>query len=95
MKRVREHRRYLHKVVMDDRLSPNRRLLAAVLCQWIDADPDERDTVTKILLGVWANPKQVKWVDEEDDGLPKDPNTLIEAEARKKIASIFENVIGG
>jgi hypothetical protein len=39
---VREHRTALARILNDDRLSPNRRLLAEVLALYIDADQEKR-----------------------------------------------------
>lgn len=47
MQRVREHRTDLSKLIKDDRLSPNRRLLAELFALYIDADQEKRQYAGK------------------------------------------------
>jgi hypothetical protein len=94
MQRKREHRIVLNRLLRDERISPNRSLLAEVLSMWLDAESDEEKAfVQDLIKNVWANPKRVRWIDE-DDPQEEANRTNLEQEARDKIKDVFDQLLG-
>lgn len=91
--RLREHRTALNKILRDDRLSPNRRVLAFCLSLWLDTTAtDDQLFLRNLMEGVWINPKRWKWLDDEDPQ-QVEPQSLLEQQAVSKIKGAFDSMI--
>lgn len=93
VKNAHWYKRILNKLCLDDRLSPNRRLLAAILGMQMDASTIiDKKTYTALLLGEFVTRSGIKLYDSEDrkNG---DSRTTIEIEAAKQITDVFQEVL--
>ncbi len=92
MKRIREHNQDLKRLIKNERLAPNRGLLAVALSMYLDADEgEEKELFFNMLKNVWVSPKTIKWVDSEDKG--DDPATIYEQQKIAQIRSAFDAVL--
>lgn len=65
-RRFDRHREIIYKLVRDERLSPNRRILAEMLMLWMDeTDLGIKDRLLKLIEAQFGTPKFIKWEDKE------------------------------
>lgn len=92
MKRTREHNIDLKRLIKNERLAPNRGLLAVALSMYLDAEPgEEKDLFFNLLKNVWVSPKKIQWVDSEDVG--DDPVATAEKEKISQLRAAFDAVL--
>lgn len=89
MRRLMKHRVILNRLLKDDRLSPNRRMLGELLSMWLDCDGDERDKVWEIIKAQYGSAEKVRWVSSED-AEQKESQANIEKQAIEGLRSMFE-----
>jgi len=103
--RIRDYNTVLATIIKDERLSGNRRLLAALLGKHFsignkngkavpmtEQEAKDKGLLYSILLTQFGNPKVIQWLDAEDtETLP--PPTKIEAEASENIRTVFEALL--
>lgn len=83
----------LNKICMDERLSPNRRLLATIIGIQIDAaSVMDKKLYTAILLGEFVNKTGLKLYDNEDRNRFT-PQTDNEKRAAKEMQDVFQAVL--
>jgi hypothetical protein len=71
MSKLARHKEVIYRLVRDERLSPNRRILAEMLMLWIDeTDLDMKERLLKIIEAQFGTPKIIKW-----DGPEKQSDT--------------------
>lgn len=88
MQRLREHRIFMNRILRDERLTPNRALLAEMMMLWMDAEADEKAFVQGIINSVFGSPTRVRWRDE-DDPPPTGQSGPLEKEAESQIREAF------
>ena len=92
MQRVTKHKTVLNKILRDERLSPNRRLLGEMLALWLDSqDKDEKATILKLIEANFGSPKRTLWGEGNSPEL-KTSLGQIEAEATAALKEYFEQV---
>lgn len=91
--RLREHRIVLNKLLRDDRISPNRRLLAQLLAMMLDANTEEdRQFLKTLMLESFAPGRRAtKWTDDEDPA--GESNSLLDQQSGSEINSVFDQVV--
>lgn len=92
MRRAREYHIVLNRLLRDERLNPNRALLAVALSMLTDAEGDEVDLIKSVLATVWGNPKMVRWSDEDDPRVPN-PSTERERDQAEQIKSVWDSLL--
>lgn len=93
VKNAHWYKRILNKLCLDERLSPNRRLLAAMIGMQMDAQTDmDKKTMSALLLGEFVNKAGIKLFDTQDIK-PIEPRTAIEQRAAKDIEDVFSAVL--
>lgn len=92
MQRVREHHIVLNRLLKDERLNPNRALLAEVLAMWTDTQGEEKTLITDILRSVWVSSKYVKWSDDDDPPTPA-PGSMTEQQQSEQIKNVFASIL--
>lgn len=94
VKYVHWYKRILNKICLDERLSPNRRLLAALLGMQMDAQTVlDKKTYTALLLGEFVNRNGIKLLDNEDRKTAPDQRTTLELQAAQDIKDVFKGVL--
>lgn len=89
--RLREHRTALNKILRDERLSPDRRVLASCLALWLDAaSVEDQQFLRSLMEGVWVKPKRWKW--DDDSG---EPQSLLEQQTVGKLKGVFDAILEG
>lgn len=91
--RLRENRTALTKLLRDDRLTPNRRLLAFCMALLLDAREEaDREFIQRLIEAVWVSPSRTRWNDSDD---PQEPQSLtnVERDGALQIKSIFDTML--
>lgn len=91
--RLRENRTALTRLLRDDRLTPNRRLLGFCMALWLDAREEvDRQFIQRLMEAVWVSPIRTRWTDSDD---PQEPQSLtnVEREGALQIKGIFDNLL--
>ncbi len=94
--RLRQHRTSLAKILRDDRLSPNRRLLAFCLALWLDANQTtDQQFVQNLVQAVWVSPQRWRWsgTGDREDGKGDDPQSLLEQQTVRRMKSVFDDLL--
>ena len=95
IKNAHWYKRVLNKLCLDERLSPNRRLLAAILGMQMDAETMmDKKAYTAILVGTFVNRNGVQLYDNEDIRNGPDPRTNIEQKADEEVRDVFTAILG-
>ena len=97
MKRLKWYKTVMNKVCLDERLSPNRRMMAGLIGMYMDADEGEEQKLMKaILLGEFVTGKGIKYFDKEDDNIAyqRELTKKLEKDADESIKSVFDAVLG-
>ncbi len=77
----------LNKILADERLQPNRKLLAELIVLYLDSDgPEEKELFSDLLRSVYTK-RGVDWNDSEDVAEPVDSLT-------KKASDSIRNILG-
>lgn len=93
--RLRENRVALTKLLRDDRLTPNRRILAFCLALWLDARDDaDRQFLQRLIEAVWVSPVRTRWNDP-DDPSEQPVQTNLERDGAAEIKGIFDQMLRG
>jgi hypothetical protein len=92
MRRVREYHVILNRLLKDERLNPNRALLAVALSMLTDTEGDEHELIKSVIRAVWGTPKYSRWGDEDDPQTPRDSNAL-ELAQTEEIKTVFANLL--
>ena len=87
-----KHIGVLNKILKDDRLSPNRRMLAEMLRLWLDADDkNEKAILLQLIVANFGSSQKVYWLDKTDDGKPKQfPQNSMDIKAAEALKKYFE-----
>lgn len=93
MRRVREYHIILNRLLRDERLNPNRALLAVVLSMLTDTEGEEYELIKSVIQSVWGNPKYARWSDPDDPATPQ-ANSNREIEQTEQIKSVFADLLG-
>jgi hypothetical protein len=94
MRRKREHKRDLNRILRHVQLNPNRGLLAVVMGMWMDAEtPEERKTVES-LMTVFLSGKAIRWGDDGDSPIPTMTDRT-EIADNEKLKDIFGKILSG
>lgn len=96
--RLKKHRDMLADILMDSRISGNRRILGAFLAIWMDLyeKPELQERFLKLIEGIFGNPsgRAMKWGD--DDLNEKTTNLdAATAEQTEKLKNIFASALSG
>lgn len=83
----------INRILKDERLSPNRRSLMAVLKIWINMEPGpEKEWFRGIIDAQFGNPQRTRWTDAEDSA-EKESQSNITKEADATIKNIFSEAL--
>ena len=90
MKRIREHNQDLKRLTKNERLAPNRGLLAVALSMYLDADEGpEKELFFNLLKNVWVDARRVRlWLDTED--VEMTPQVDRKQEKLAEIRAVFD-----
>jgi hypothetical protein len=94
--RIRQHRIALTKILRDDRLSPNRRLLAFCLALWLDAEHAAgQEFVQNLVKAVWVTPERWRWTGpgDREDGKNDDPQSVLEQQTVRRMKGVFDDLL--
>jgi hypothetical protein len=92
MKRKREHKRDLNRILRHVQLNPNRGLLAVVMGMWLDAETPEEQRTTESLMNVFISGKSIRYGDDGDSPTPGGTDRT-EVADNAKITSIFSEIM--
>ena len=101
MRALKYKKTQLNRVIEDERLLPNRRLLALILMMYFDAEVgEEKELVLFLLRNQFLTPRGMRMYDDEDEAV-KTENRALEYEAKNvleqyllKLASKEKDVPG-
>lgn len=89
MKRLVKHKTVLHRILKDERLSPNKRLLGEMLYLWLDVDdPENKKEIMSLIQATYGSPRRVLWKDGDSPQLIPSLSK-IEAEAQASLKEFF------
>jgi hypothetical protein len=96
IKNAHWYKRVLNRICLDERLTPNRRLLAAILGMHMDAiSREDRMLYTAILLGEFVSRNGLKIYDSADQKFGPNERTNIELAADAAIKDVFSSLFSG
>lgn len=94
MKALKAKKEDLNRIVKDERLYPNRRMLAAMIHMYFDAQNEqEKSLFHDIIRYSFLNKSSITLADT-DDTAAKEPGTNLEKEAAKTVRSLIDNIAG-
>ncbi len=106
LERIRNYSTVLAHIIKDDRISGNRRLLAALLGKYLsigenkkngkpepvsEQETKDKELLYNILVSEFGSHKHIRWYDTEDESV--DAATKLELDTSLKIRSVFDEVI--
>jgi hypothetical protein len=93
---IKYHKTMLNKVLADERLMPNRKLLASLVKMYLDSTADDKAFFKTIILGEFINKNGLKLYDTEDTAQTNKPGdkTLVEQAASANIKNVMTNIFG-
>lgn len=102
--RIRNNNSILARILRDERISPNRALLASFVFSHqnlgmkdgkeVPMTPQQardKEMFYNVIITQWGNPKNIQWQDREDAG--SDPQTSENLDAGDKLRVMFEEVL--
>lgn len=105
--RVRDTNTMLSILIKDDRLSPNRRMLAVLLHRYFtlgmrqgkvmpmtDQESREKEMLYNIIVAQYGNSRNVQWLDREDLPIPAERIANSNVEATDQIRAAMEAALG-
>ena len=93
IRRWKKHVANLNRILKDDRISGSRRLLAQTLAMWIDAEDDDRKTLSLVLIGTFGfDPRRVWWKEDDEEGVPEPETTRLDLDTRKQLRDVFADI---
>ena len=93
---IKYHKTILNKIILDERLLPNRKLLAELLKMYIDSTGDDKLLLKTIILGEFVNRNGLKLYDTEDAAQTNKPGdrTATEQVAAARVKDVMSNIFG-
>jgi len=84
-----KHRSILTKILKDDRISPNRRLLGEMLHLWLDAETvEDKQQLMSLIQATYGSPKRTTWKDGECSDI-ETSFSKAEADAQESLKKFF------
>jgi hypothetical protein len=93
---IKYHKTILNKILADERLMPNRKLLAGLVKLYLDSTGDDKHLFKTIILGEFLNNNGIKLYDSMDTSQNNKPGdrTLVEQAASANIKSVMSGIFG-
>jgi hypothetical protein len=93
---IKYHKTMLNKILADERLMPNRKLLAGLIKMFLDSTGDDKALFKTIILGEFLNKNGLKLYDTEDTAQTNKPGdrSFVEQAASANIKSVMSGIFG-
>lgn len=90
------HKTVLNRIIADERLMPNRKLLAELIRMYIDATGDDKLLMKTIILGEFVNKNGLKLYDNEDTANTNKTGdrTATEQVAAARVKDVMSSIFG-
>lgn len=83
----------INRLLRDERLSPNRRTILAILKLWMKLDGSDKDFIKGVIDRQFGSGARIKWTDPEDAEAVKETFTNLDKEATDKIRNLFDEAL--